>query len=53
MFNRVPKLPVALIFVTLTGNVTVTLVGMTGIPEEHAYVHIPFFYFLNVVCRYI
>jgi hypothetical protein len=36
------KLPVTLIFLTVTGNVTVTLVTMTEIAEEHAYMHLSF-----------
>ncbi len=42
MGNRVAKLPETLIFVTVTGNVTVTLVTMTEIAEEHVYMHIQF-----------
>jgi hypothetical protein len=41
---RVAKLPVTLIFVTVTGNVAVTLVTMTEIAEDQVYVHIPLIY---------
>jgi hypothetical protein len=42
LITRVAKLPVTLIFVTLSGNVTVTFVTMTEIAEEHVYRHIQF-----------
>ncbi len=37
-YSRAAKLPVTLIFVIVTGNVTVTLVTMTEIAENQVYV---------------
>jgi hypothetical protein len=43
--SRAAKLPVTYIFVTVTGNVTVSLVTMTEIAEDQVYVHISLIYF--------
>jgi hypothetical protein len=41
---RVAKLPVTLIFATVTSNVTLTLVTMTEIAEEQVYMYSPVLY---------